>query len=86
MNLPIPEPTRTRLNRQTESSMAAMRAIEDVYKRWDRSSDSVQRYGTLQDLPSALMPDELPLGCFIHGCITEDESRRIKRELLKQNK
>jgi hypothetical protein len=81
----VPAETAARLDRHTNASMAAMRSIEEVYQLWNRNSSSLQHYGEGEPMREPKLPPELPLSCFIHGHIREDESRRVGRDLLKQS-
>lgn len=64
----LPESTRARLQRQTQSSLAGMRTIEEVYSadHWGRSAQHVQRYGPNMPLKYPRLPRELPLACAVH--------------------
>lgn len=69
-----PATVAARLNRQTESSLEAMQTIEDVYGRWNRSSENIQRYGPDGTGAEPVMPAELPLASQVHGAI---DNRRV---------
>lgn len=81
---PIPDATTTRLRRHTVASLEAMKAIEEVYTLWNRSSAPIQRYGTDSSLDHAALPLEIPLACFIHGSVRENFDRGISLDLLRQ--
>ncbi len=78
-----PADTMIRIKRQTNSSLAAMRSIEQVYRCWHRDGEGVQHYGAHEVLHRAELPDQLPLACFVHGSI-EQRSSVLGRDLLKQ--